>query len=79
MIGENKIDGTVSVRRAHFHPEFFRVLMHNLLRVDPPALVDLFEQQESRVFRFPAKQQQQKKKSTLEAHEKNKKYKRPDA
>lgn len=35
--------------------------MHNLLRVDPPALVDLFEQQESRVFRFPAKQQQTKK------------------
>lgn len=77
MIGENKIDGTVSVRRAHFHPKFFRVLMHNLLRVDPPALVDLFEQQESRVFRFPAKQP--KKKSTLEAHEKKKKYKWPDA
>lgn len=60
MIGENKIDGTVSVKQAHFRPQFFRVLMHNLLRVDPPGLVDLFEQQESRVFRFPAKQQKKK-------------------
>lgn len=49
-IGENKIDGTISVRQARFHPEFFRVLVHNLLRVDPPGLVDLFEQEESCVF-----------------------------
>lgn len=50
---ETKINGTVSVGQAHCH----RVLVYNLLRVDPPGLVDLFEQEKSRVFRFPAKQQ----------------------
>lgn len=45
-----KINGTVSVRQAHFH----LVLVNHLLRVDPPGLVDLFEQEESRVFGFPA-------------------------
>lgn len=51
---ETKINGTVSVRLAHFHV----VSVNNLLWVDSPGLVDLFEQEESRVFRFPEKQQQ---------------------
>lgn len=50
---ETKINGTVSVRLAHFHV----VSVNNLLRVDPPGLVNLFEKEESRVFRFPEKQQ----------------------
>lgn len=45
------------------------VLVNNLLRVDPPGLVDLFEQEESRVFRFPAEQQRHG--SMLRAHEKH--------
>lgn len=31
--------------------------MSNLLRVDLPGFVDLFEKQQSSVFRFPEKQQ----------------------
>lgn len=56
-VGENKIAGTVSVGQARFHRWFFRVLVCNQLRVDPPGLVDLFEQEKSRIFRLPAKQQ----------------------
>lgn len=50
------------------------VLVNYLLRVDPPGLVDLFEQQESGVFRFPARRHRT---LTLEAREK--KYQWPCA
>lgn len=48
----NKTVGTVS---ACFPLGFFIVLMCNLLRVDPHGPVDLFEKEQSCVFRFPEK------------------------
>lgn len=71
-----KIKSMVSVRPAHFHLELLAVLVNNLLRVDPPGLVDLFEQEESCVFRFPAQQQNS---STLEFYRTKSNYKWPEA
>lgn len=42
--------------RDRFSQELLMVLVNDLLRVNPPGLVDLLEQEESCVFRFPAKQ-----------------------
>ena len=36
--------------------------MSNLLRVNRPSFVDLFEKQQNSVFRFPEKQQRLKEK-----------------
>lgn len=43
--------------QTSFHPGAFSMLMSDLLWVDLPGFVDLFEKQQSSIFRFPEKQQ----------------------